>query len=422
MGKLAPLAYTRANRQNEVLHSPPVNLLPKNPLHAPSHNPAFQDQDDDTDGASSSTAYIAHHLLPNPSPTHPLHRPDQRFYESEQFTDKFHQHFQGTMEKVNRRVTKRWSEHATDMSELGAQWNGFSLSEKGELATAIEKVGQAVDTDYLATTEMLKEWEVNVTEPTHTYTQFAQLIRSRLSFRHQKHVQYELVQEALDTQRDKLELLEAAERESRRLEDALERGGSFHQSGPTTPSKTPGAGEDEAPAAGAGAAPAGSNLSPPSSPRSAPRRQGNSFGLLSAVKHSLSGMMDVDPEATRRANIGKTRDNISQVSAGVGSLAFSCFAVANSSSRTLSRPRPRTSNTRRRLSKPTWTASRDRRLPISNPWQSSSRQSTANGAGRILRHGRRLRRRYGRSQIILTRSPRPRLPMLDHRGRRMSPA
>ncbi|BEI84660.1 hypothetical protein CcaverHIS002_0500610 [Cutaneotrichosporon cavernicola] len=292
---------------NEVLHSPPVSLLPKNPLHAPSHNPTFQDQDEEGE-SSTSTAYIAHHLLPNPSPTHPLHRPDQRFFESEQFTEKFHQHFQGNMEKVNRRVAKRWSEHATDMSELGAQWNGFSLSEKGELATAIEKVGQAVDTDYLATTELMKDWETNVTEPLHTYTQFAQLIRSRLSFRHQKHVQYELVQEALDTQRDKLELLEAAESESRRLEDALERGGSFHSSAPATPTKPP----TESEGAEASSTPASSNLQPPSS-RPTPRRHGNSFGLLSAVKHSLSGMMDVDPEASRRANIGKTRDNISQL-------------------------------------------------------------------------------------------------------------
>ena len=45
----------------------------------------------------------------------------------------------------------------------------------------------------------------------------------------------------------------------------------------------------------------------------ASRRSNQAFGLLSAVRHSLSGMMDVDPEATRRANIGKTRDNISQV-------------------------------------------------------------------------------------------------------------
>jgi hypothetical protein len=47
--------------------------------------------------------------------------------------------------------------------------------------------------------------------------------------------------------------------------------------------------------------------------RTVSRAKGQGFGLFSAVKHSLSGMMDVDPEATRRANIGKTRDNISQV-------------------------------------------------------------------------------------------------------------
>lgn len=59
------------------------------------------------------------------------------------------------MEKVNRRTAKRWGERATDMSELGAQWNGFSLTESGELGNAIEKVGQAVDADYLATTQMV---------------------------------------------------------------------------------------------------------------------------------------------------------------------------------------------------------------------------------------------------------------------------
>lgn len=133
----------------------------------------------------------------------------------------------------------------------------------------------------------------------HTYTQFAQLIRSRLSFRHQKHVQYELVQEALENQRDKLEILEAAEREAKRLEQALERGGvvggtSPSPSGPSSPAPR----ED---------------TTVPELSRPSVRRSGQSFGLLSAVKHSLSGMMDVDPEATRRANLAKTRDNISQL-------------------------------------------------------------------------------------------------------------
>ena len=142
----------------------------------------------------------------------------------------------------------------------------------------------------------LQSWERCTTEPLHIYTQFATLIRARLSFRHQKHVQYELVQEALEMQKDKLELLENAEHEARRLEDALERGGqNIANPDSARPER-----EQEA-------------LRERERVERTQRRSAGSFGLLNAVKHSLSGMMDVDPEATRRANIGRTRDNISQV-------------------------------------------------------------------------------------------------------------
>ncbi len=59
------------------------------------------------------------------------------------------------MERVNRRVTKRWGERAGDLSELGAVWNGFSLVEGGKLGEAVEKVGQAVDAEYLATAALV---------------------------------------------------------------------------------------------------------------------------------------------------------------------------------------------------------------------------------------------------------------------------
>ena len=111
-----------------------------------------------------------------------------------------------------------------------------------------------------------------------------------------------------------MELLESAEREARRLEDALERGGSMI-GGSTSASGAGRGGHDDS---------EGDRARPRereekdradrtvSRARSAGGAAGG-FGLLSAVKHSLSGMMDVDPEATRRANIAKTRDNISQV-------------------------------------------------------------------------------------------------------------
>ena len=59
------------------------------------------------------------------------------------------------MERVNRRVVKRWGERAGDLSELGAVWNEYSLQETGTLGDAIEKAGQAVDAEYLATAALV---------------------------------------------------------------------------------------------------------------------------------------------------------------------------------------------------------------------------------------------------------------------------
>lgn len=51
-------------------------------------------------------------------------------------------------------------ELANDYAELGAVYNGFSLNESGALANAIEKIGQAVDTSYTETAQMVMSyWE-----------------------------------------------------------------------------------------------------------------------------------------------------------------------------------------------------------------------------------------------------------------------
>jgi hypothetical protein len=130
--------------QSEILNSPPLTLIPKNILKAPAHDPTDQ---------KASPAYAA---LPNPSAAHPLRRPDQRFLDSEAFTDKFASHMGGPMEKVSRRLMRRWMDFSQDHAELGAALNGFSLNETSPLAGAIEKTGQAVDATYLSTTMLVR--------------------------------------------------------------------------------------------------------------------------------------------------------------------------------------------------------------------------------------------------------------------------
>ena len=49
----------------------------------------------------------------------------------------------------------RCLDYAQDHAELGATLNGFSLNEAGELSTAVEKAGQAVDVTYISTTTLV---------------------------------------------------------------------------------------------------------------------------------------------------------------------------------------------------------------------------------------------------------------------------
>ena len=51
--------------------------------------------------------------------------------------------------------TERASDLAQDHAELGATLNGFSLNETGQLSTAIEKTGQAVDATYMSTSKLV---------------------------------------------------------------------------------------------------------------------------------------------------------------------------------------------------------------------------------------------------------------------------
>lgn len=170
----------------EILHSPPVTQLPKNILRAPARDPS-----------DMSVAHI-YNALPVPGSAHTLQDPDQRFADSEAFTQKFSSHFSGSLEKINRRLVRRWSDLGTDEADLGGILNGFGLLESNtnpELAAAIEKTGQAIDSTYLNTASMLQDWEQSFTEPLSEYSQFSSIIKHLLKYRHNKHLQFEMANE-----------------------------------------------------------------------------------------------------------------------------------------------------------------------------------------------------------------------------------
>jgi len=211
---------------------------------------------------------------------------------------------------------------AQDYQELGGALNGFSLNEQrlneqqGHLSAALEKTGQANDTTFASTTKLIQDLEQNWVEPVHEYSQFASIIRKLLVYRHQKHVQYEMTQDALVSKREQLEELEKSEREARRLEEALGRGRVQRSSSlPGRAASGEDEGENEEVNEEEQDHPTQQSLPslPPHPGPSTVRRRAPGMGFLSALGYTLSGMIDSDPETARRNAISRNRETTSQV-------------------------------------------------------------------------------------------------------------
>ncbi|KAE8267435.1 hypothetical protein A4X09_0g4913 [Tilletia walkeri] len=201
---------------HDITMSPPLSLLPKSNLRGPASDPT---------STPSPTSLAAYATAPLPAANAQPREPNKRFLDSEAFTDRFAQHLAGSVDKANRRLVKRWTELSADFAELGAVLNGFSLTESGSLAPAIERVGQAADTSYLGAGQLMQEWEQAFTEPMQEYVQFAAILQKGLRWRTAKHVQYELALDTLEIKRAQLDEYERIEREALRFDAALARGG-----------------------------------------------------------------------------------------------------------------------------------------------------------------------------------------------------
>jgi len=126
----------------------------------------------------------------------------------------------------------------------------------------------------------------------------------------------ELTAETLEKQKYNLETLEKSEQEAKRLEEALvkERGIQDNSIQNIQPNPD---GENNENTIGENAHDdehsQGGDVSNLSEGYKSHQKRRSSSKLFSVLSHTIHGIMDVDPEATRRNSIGKTRDSIIQV-------------------------------------------------------------------------------------------------------------
>ncbi|KAI0971718.1 hypothetical protein F4678DRAFT_72633 [Xylaria arbuscula] len=345
---------------NEVLHSHPLSSIPKSILKAPPLDTANPTPAHAYLQVPSSSAKLKNAANPPPTPvfdgssaiaSQTLRRfpPDDRdlseheldpyFIAFESSIKELENALMGPMEKVNRRTLSHLSALATDLSDLGAKFNAFALSEpSASLAAAIERVGQAADSSYIATEELSSSLGANFAEPMRENAQFAGVVRSVLRYRVLKRVQQEMTNDDLVKKKALLEQLESSEAEAKRIEHYLSSsqqiGGTHHVPPPrrsasmkeTSSHHREGSGEDTASIDSDFPPTHGDMSSAPSAKVGAPERSaatpthrkvasGNSITnkIFGPIRHAIQGVADVDPERTRRDTIGKTRESIEQL-------------------------------------------------------------------------------------------------------------
>ncbi|KAI8612701.1 hypothetical protein BC830DRAFT_1067364, partial [Chytriomyces sp. MP71] len=234
-------------------------------------------------------------------------KPDPHFLASEEYTYKFGQQL-SLMVKYHKRMIKHLNDSAATGTDLGAAYNGWSLTEQGPssvLAPQIEALGEAIDCTVTSTHKLIHALEEHVSEPLMQYEKLTAAIEKTLKWRHALHVDYENATEGLVANRTNLQRLETTEAEAQRITARLRaeingtagvetrralanyHSKSTRQSSTTSSSLT-----------GSGIMGAATKaVFPPSS-----------ASILASFNSLITA--DKDPETTRRSNIQRTREKI----------------------------------------------------------------------------------------------------------------
>lgn len=301
--------------------------------------------------------------FPPTSKTLSEHELDPYFVNFEASTRELELLLQGSVEKVNRRTLTHLTALSSDLMELGARYNGFALSEQSPtVAAAIERVGQAADNSYIETEELSSTLGATFSEPMRESAQFAGVVRGVLRYRILKRIQQEMTRDELNKKSALLDSLERSEIEAQRIEEYLNKSstGSSPKTRPgrslseTSSGSNPEPAPESPPANAEDTASIDSDFPPthgepvhrPSASQGLPHRpvdstpsghRKSSSGnfvtnkIFGRISHAIHGFADVDPERTRRDQIGKTKESLTQVrrkrqSTSAPSARFPCFS------------------------------------------------------------------------------------------------
>ncbi|RCI03328.1 Autophagy-protein 20 [Rhizopus stolonifer] len=320
---------------SDILHSAPLLNLPKDPL-LPSEN-SF------TLTKQPSQQSQSHSIVPVPSSSYTLKYPDKEFEASEFQVSKSAQQVSLQFEKSQKRILHRLGDLSNDYSELGSAYNALSLNETEQLASCIEKIGQVVDDTCTASKDMVHALQVEFSEHVQDYTQYVLIAKQVLRYRRLKQAQLELIEEAIDAKKNCLRGLVKTEEEAQKLKTTMDQLSveENHIQRPIQSNRSGSSADDDNNIDTESIEDGFSAIikSPPRTEQeeteedkkevldyptsaSAPvlrasknqtKRWSSPRKLFSAVTYTIQGMIDTDPEQTRRNQIDKLKATVEQL-------------------------------------------------------------------------------------------------------------
>ncbi|CEG81290.1 hypothetical protein RMATCC62417_15511 [Rhizopus microsporus] len=191
---------------SDVLHSPPLSDLPKDPLSTHDY-----------------TSLTNTSVIPIPSSSYILKHPQPEFEQSEAKVDKTAQDKGYKLDKSQKRILKRLADLSNDYSDLGSGYNALSLYEPSNLLSSfIEKLGQVIDDSCASTKDMVKLLEIECSEHIQDYAQYIHITKQVLRYRRMKQAQLELIEETLTQKKVTLEGLLRMQDESNKLRAGMD--------------------------------------------------------------------------------------------------------------------------------------------------------------------------------------------------------
>ncbi|KAI8337590.1 hypothetical protein BC941DRAFT_461183 [Chlamydoabsidia padenii] len=290
---------------NDYLSTLPINTI-KNPLPESSPGPG-----DSSTFVSSLLPNLPSQILPIPTTSYTLKSPDPKYVSSEALLNKQSLHASSRFDRSQKKVLRRLGDLANDYGEMGAIYNALSLDEVGVMANAVEQLGLSNDDTCQEMQQLVTQLEIDFAEHVQEYVQHAAIAKQSIRYWYMKQAQLEMIGEALVTKQTALHTLLKTEGQAERLQATMDpttitNQGDFEEEEDESFDIDTHSIED-----GFSAVDTTSSVLVPS--HNATIQVILMRKLFNAVSYTLQGMMDVDPELTRRNQIESLKTTIAQL-------------------------------------------------------------------------------------------------------------